>query len=116
MERILVVDDEADIREVFAEILRDEGYSVKEATDGTSGLELLSKEPFDLILVDKKMPGLDGYDFIHEVRSRRVPAKMILITGSVSEPYHPEVDSSLAKPCDVDVLIATVRKVLHGLS
>jgi CheY-like chemotaxis protein len=112
MERILVVDDEADIREVFAEILRDEGYTVEEAIDGMVGLELLSKGAFDLILVDKKMPGLDGYDFIREVRNRKLTSKLILITGSVSEPFHPDVDSSLAKPCEVDVLVSTVRKVL----
>lgn len=112
MKKILLVDDEAEIRDVFKEILSDEGYSVIAVENGIKGLEFLEKESFDLILVDKKMPGIDGLDFIREVRGRKIPVKIILITGSIAEHAHPEVDLSISKPCENDHLLEMVKKVL----
>jgi len=112
MKKILLVDDEESIREVFAEILTEEGYQVATVENGDEGLKLLAKEPFDLILVDKKMPGIDGFDFVRQVRAMNRPVKIVLITGSISENPLKEVDAYLAKPCEIDELISMVQKML----
>jgi CheY-like chemotaxis protein len=112
MKKILLVDDENSIREVFAEVLREEGYDVSAVENGVQGLEALGKNTFDLILVDKKMPGIDGLDFIRQVRERKLPTKIVLISGSISEHPMREVDAYLSKPCEIDQLLETVKKML----
>ena len=59
--RILVADDEAEIREVLRLYLEKEGYEIVEAADGTEALRLLKEETIDLAILDIMMPGLDGY-------------------------------------------------------
>ncbi len=112
MKRILLVDDEESIREVFTEVLREDGYHVDAVESGIEGLSRLEKEDFDLILVDKKMPGIDGLDFIRQVRVMKKPVKIILITGSISEHPYKEVDACLAKPCAIEKLLETVKSLV----
>ncbi len=112
MKKILLVDDEISIRDVFAEILQDEGYEVSSVENGVQGLEALKTKTFDLILVDKKMPGIDGLDFIRQVRSMKLPTKIVLISGSISEHPLKEVDAYLSKPCEIEQLLEMVKKML----
>src|SRR5262245_10504586 len=65
---IVIVDDDAAIREALREALEDEDYSVLEAEDGVRGLELLSNAHPALVLLDLYMPNLDGYHFVEEMR------------------------------------------------
>ncbi len=58
--RILVIDDEPDIRTTLADLLAMDGYDVQTATDGKDGLERIGRNPFDLILSDMRMPEMDG--------------------------------------------------------
>ena len=66
--RILVADDEAEIREVLRLYLEKEGYEIVEAADGTEAVRLIKKEQIDLALLDIMMPGMDGYRVLRSIR------------------------------------------------
>ena len=66
--RILVADDEAEIREVLRLYLEKEGYEIVEAADGTEAVRLVKEEKIDLALLDIMMPGMDGYRVLRNIR------------------------------------------------
>jgi putative nucleotidyltransferase with HDIG domain len=80
-EKILIIDDEEYILNLSKDILSKSNYVVKTATDGINGLKLFEKEPFDLILTDMKMPGMDGFEVIRQIRSDNKEIPVIVITG-----------------------------------
>jgi len=79
--KLLVVDDQADARELIARILRDRHAEVWTAQDVTSALGLLSRERFDVLVSDIGMPARDGYDLIRDVRARGIPIPAIALTA-----------------------------------
>jgi CheY-like chemotaxis protein len=80
--RVLLVDDEPTVREVLAMQLAEEGYDVAESGDGSAALDLLDQRgPFDLLVSDLAMPGLDGVALIREAQRRQPGLPAILITG-----------------------------------
>ena len=89
MSRILVVDDEANLRKVLAAILRKDGYEVSVAEDGEQALAEFEKNGADVIITDLVMPKLGGMDILHKVRSSRSAVPVIIITA------HGTVDSAV---------------------
>ena len=81
MKRILVVDDEAGIREVLDEILRDEGYEVLVAGDGLEALKILEEHPIDLVLLDVWLPGKGGIDVLKEIVENYTGIQTVMISG-----------------------------------
>lgn len=81
MKRILVIEDEEDIRKNIAQILEFEGYEVMEASDGISGLHIALKSEFDLILCDIMMPIMDGYEVLEKLKVQKTPPPFIFITA-----------------------------------
>jgi len=79
--RVLVVDDEAGVREVLRDLLRGEGYAVVDAADGRSGLALCETEPVDLVLSDVSMPGMSGWEVAEACHARFPHVPVGLITG-----------------------------------
>ena len=81
MKRILAVDDDRSILYIEEEILKMAGYEVTTARDGTSAISLLSKQEFDLVLLDVMMPGIDGFEVSRTFRqmdgSKRVPVVFV---------------------------------------
>lgn len=113
--RILIVDDEQIIRDGFSRVLLKEGYIVNAVSSGRLALEKISEEPFDLVLLDLKMPGLDGMETLREIKAREPDLICIMITG------YPTIESAvkavksgaydyLAKPCDPDELRMVVAR------
>ena len=80
-QRALVVDDEPAFREVLTVFLEGQGFEVRLASDGPTGLAAFNAEPFDLILVDFQMPGLTGLEMATEVRRTNPQIPIALITG-----------------------------------
>ncbi len=78
---ILFVDDEPDFLRIVGEFLEEEGYSVLPAHDGAEALRILEHTPIDLVMSDINMPGLKGYELLHEVEMRFPSVKRILITA-----------------------------------
>ena len=82
MQKILIVDDEINIRKVVREYAEFEGYEVKEAQDGMEAVEIAKKEDFDLIIMDVMMPRLDGYSACKEIKKyKKIPVIMLSARG-----------------------------------
>ncbi|HEX76757.1 MAG TPA: response regulator [Dehalococcoidia bacterium] len=79
--RILVIDDEENIRQLFKETLEGSGYHVTTAQSGTEALELLNGWNFDLIFVDLKMPGMNGAETFRQIRQIDSSMPVVIITG-----------------------------------
>jgi DNA-binding response OmpR family regulator len=117
--RIVVADDETDVRELIAYRLGRSGFEVVEAADGEQALRLARAEPPDLLVLDVMMPKLDGYELTRRLRAdpatQRVP--VILLTAraqedDISRGFSAGADDYLKKPFNPDELVARVRAVL----
>jgi two-component system response regulator PilR (NtrC family) len=84
MEKILVVDNEKSMREILSIALRKEGYFIETADDGDTALKILSKENFDLILTDVKMPRMNGLTLLHEAKTLSPETIIIMMTAYAS--------------------------------
>ena len=79
--RVLVVDDETAIREAIRMTLEYEGYRVDEARSGQDGIDKAVKTPYDAILLDIKMPVLDGIEVLENLKEQRVAAPVVMVSG-----------------------------------
>jgi len=79
--RVLVVDDDEDVRDVLADMLAGDGHLVESAVDGPGGLDLFRAQAFDLVFTDLGMPGMSGWDVAREVKSIRAQTLVALVTG-----------------------------------
>jgi CheY-like chemotaxis protein len=114
--RILVVDDDAAIRDALQVALEDAGYEVVAAIDGREALARLSPRPA-LLLIDLMMPELDGWELIGELQRTAPLADIpICVLSAIATHAPPEVQAVLRKPVDLDQLLATVERLLTGSS
>jgi excisionase family DNA binding protein len=115
--RVLVVDDEANIRDLLSKTLALAEYDVDLAPDGKTALERLRIIPYDLLIADLKMPGVDGLAVIREARRLKADIPVIIITGFSSEASAIEavnlgVSGYLTKPFRVPRVLAAAAKAL----
>jgi excisionase family DNA binding protein len=113
--RILVVDDEASIRDLLAKVLKD--YDVDVVPDGRSAIELLRLYPYNLLIVDLKMPGMDGLSVIREGKRLKTDLRVIIITGysteaSAIDAVNLGVDGYLTKPFRVNQVLEQAAKAM----
>lgn len=118
--RILIADDDADLRSVVGEALESQGFVVLAADDGDEANAILAREHIDLAVLDLNMPNRSGWEVIRDIRGgTRQPALPILVlTGSVDERETPDrlgADVLLTKPTDLRRLVAEVKKLLGRL-
>ena len=115
--RILVVDDEDDIRRINALILRDAGYKVDSVTDGAAAWDALQLNHYDLLLTDNNMPKMTGLELIENLHAAHIRLPVIMVTGNLPSltPDHTTlIEAVLLKPYSADELLARVRNVLHA--
>ena len=115
--RVLVVDDEATIRDLLSKTLALAEYDVDLAPDGRTALERLRIIPYDLLITDLKMPGVDGLTVIREARRLKADLPVIIITGfsneaSAIEAVNLGVSGYLTKPFRVPRVLAAASKAL----
>lgn len=111
---VLVVDDEPDIRATVSAMLEIEGYRVTEATNGADALAAVQREEPDLILLDMRMPVLDGWGFADELRRRGIRIPIVVMTAARdASTWAAEIAASdyLAKPFGFDDLIGAIERV-----
>ena len=82
--RVLIVEDDRGLLEVYADLLMDAGFEVAVASDGQAALRALQAEPFDVVLSDVVMPGSNGVDLLRAVRTRDLDVPVVLVTGNPS--------------------------------
>jgi CheY-like chemotaxis protein len=118
--RVLVVDDDAAIRDTVADALLDEGYQVLTAANGRAALEVVARTVPRLILLDMRMPIMDGWEFARAYRELPGPhAPIVVITAARDagdRAAQIEADDYLAKPFDLDDLLAVVSRLTRGPS
>ena len=115
--KILIVDDDPNIRKTLARILTDWGYEASGAADGLAALEAIRSAPPALVLLDMQMPGMGGLEFLKAVRAVQPDLAVIMITGVEDEEQAKksmELGASdyIVKPFDFDYLRDSVRAKL----
>jgi excisionase family DNA binding protein len=115
--RVLVVDDEASIRDLLSKTLALAEYDVDTAPDGTSALDRMRAFTYDLLIADLKMPGMDGLTLIRQAKRIKADLPVIIITGfstesSAIEAVNLGVDGYLTKPFRVPAVLAAAAKAL----
>lgn len=121
MARILVVDDEPDVRMYVERALRLEGHDVTCTFDGFAALNALRERPFDLLLTDIAMPGMDGITLSLQAERDFPDMKILLMTGYAHERQRAHnldalVHEVMSKPFDIDTLNRRVNALLTGSS
>lgn len=116
--RILVVEDETDLREAIAEGLRMDGYAVDGCGDGERAYELLFVENYDLVILDLNLPGMDGLEVLEKIREEKQELKVLILSArsSVSDKVRGldlGANDYLAKPFDFEELEARIRCLLR---
>ena len=113
---VLVIDDDADIRGLVAELLGRAGLSVEQAEDGRSGLRALHQTPPDLVVLDVSMPDMDGWQTLERIRDvSAVPVLMLTAKAQESDVrrgYDAGADAYVKKPFSPADLSARVRELL----
>lgn len=116
MYRILVVDDEAHIREVIREYAEFEGHSVDEACDGMQAVEMAKASDYDIIIMDVMMPKLDGYSACKEIRKlKNTPVLMLSARGEEYDKlfgFELGVDDYVVKPFSPKELLARINAIV----
>lgn len=112
--RILVVDDEPPIMALCLKVLRRLGHEVEGVTGGNEALSKLAGGPVDLLVVDYKMPGLNGFEVVRRARALQPGLRVVLITGHgtrevMGEAMDGKINGILVKPFTPDELVHTVN-------
>ena len=118
MSTILVIDDEAGIRDVLREIIADEGYRVFTAEDGIEGLQILESERVDLVVLDVWLPNMGGIDVLKQIKTDSPDVEVVIISG------HANIDLAvkavklgafdfLEKPLSLDRVTTIIKNALR---
>lgn len=115
--KILVVDDEDALRTVLSAELNSEGYDVGTAADGMEALTELQKGPYDLVLLDIKMPNMNGFEVLKVIKEKYSGTKVIMLTGfadlkNAIESKKLGAEDFVSKPYDLVDLLTTIDRVM----
>ena len=115
--RVLVVEDQDDLREVVVETLREESFAVDESADGEEGLYKALNWDYDIVVLDVMMPMMDGWEVLEKLRrEKQTPVLMLTALDQVRDKVkglNHGADDYLAKPFDLTELVARVRAVMR---
>jgi DNA-binding NtrC family response regulator len=115
--RILVIDDDANIRKVLETILTDEGYSVESADTAKKGIEKSEKAYYNLALIDVRLPDMEGTELLSKLRGTKPKMRKIIITGyptlqNAIAAVNKGADAYVMKPFDVEKILQTIKEQL----
>jgi DNA-binding NtrC family response regulator len=117
-ERILVVDDEEQMRDLLAKVLERKGYQVSVCGDGAEALALLEREPSDLVITDVRMPGLNGMEALRAIKELNPEIVVLIMTafGSIDQAVQAVKEGAydyINKPFKIDEILLTIEKALE---
>ena len=118
MKKILIIDDDAELRAHLSEILTKEGYQTSEAASGGKGIEKAVAENFDVVLLDLIMPKMSGSDVLVELRKTVPRTRIIMLTAFATvenavDAVRKGASDYIAKPFKISELLTTIRRVLE---
>lgn len=118
--KILIVDDQFAIRMLLSEIFQGEGYQTFAAANGLEALELAQRERPDLVLLDMKIPGMDGLDILRKLKEKDPQVQVIMMTAygeldMVKEARRMGAKAHFTKPFDIEELKALVGQCLRSI-
>ena len=116
-DRILIVDDDENIRKVLETILEDEGYTVESADTAKKGIEKSEKSFYNLALIDVRLPDMEGIELLAKMRDTKPKMRKIIITGyptlqNAVAAVNKGADAYVMKPFDVEKILQTIRDQL----
>ncbi len=116
--KILIVDDEDGLRTLLKSELDGHGFAADEADGGIMALAMLGKKKYDLVLLDIRMPDIDGLAVLRSIRSKDLPTKVVMLTGVgelklARESVDLGADDFLSKPIELKNLLACIDRVLQ---
>jgi two-component system response regulator AtoC len=115
---VLVVDDDAQIRSLLADLLKENGYEPRQAKTAAAALEAVAKQRPDLVLMDVKLPDQDGLDVLRQMKREHSELEVIVMTAfggsssAIKAMEHGAYDY-VTKPFEIDDLLATLRRVFE---
>jgi len=115
--RILVIDDDENILKVVAAILKDKGYEVSVAGTGSEAIKKTQKNHYDLMLIDIKLPDMDGTELLTKIRDTKPRIRKVIVTGyptlqNAVAAVNKGADAYVMKPFDVESMLETVNEQL----
>jgi DNA-binding NtrC family response regulator len=115
--RILIIDDDENIRKVLQTILEDEGYAVETADTAKKGIERSEKAFFNLALIDVRLPDMEGIELLTKLRDTKPKIRKIIVTGyptlqNAVAAVNKGADGYIMKPFDVEKILATIKDQL----
>lgn len=118
MFRILVVEDDAELRELFRQVLEKNGYQVTGAADGMKALDALDNDFYDLIISDIMMPVMDGYELVRQLREAGINIPVMMITAKdafddMRQGFLSGTDDYMVKPVNVNEMVLRVGALLR---
>jgi DNA-binding response OmpR family regulator len=116
--KILYADDDPSIRGAVRSEIVEAGYELDEAGDGAEAIQKLEKGDYDLLLLDINMPGTSGLDVLRFIKDRKLPCRIIMLTGRLgfsvaTESLKLGADEYITKPFSVEFLLLTIKRVLE---
>lgn len=114
--KIMVVDDETQIRELLNIFLTRKGFNVCHVPDAKSALKMIAEDAdVDLVILDNRMPGMMGSEIVDSLKDIQPKIKVILLTGSISAGRNDlNIDAFIRKPVDLNVLLKTIEQTLSA--
>jgi DNA-binding NtrC family response regulator len=114
-ERVLLVDDEDEFIQTLAERMRNRGMEVSTSNSGREALEMVDDKPFDVVVLDLQMPGMDGMVALEKIKKRQPDIQVILLTGHATvakgvEAVKLGATDVLEKPVDIESLTEQIRE------
>ncbi|MEM3626457.1 MAG: response regulator [Candidatus Bathyarchaeia archaeon] len=115
--RILIVDDDENIRKVLTTILEEEGYKVESVDTGQKAIEITKKKIYNLALIDVRLPDMEGIELLTKVRDTTPKMRKVIITGyptlqNAIAAVNKGADAYIVKPFDMDKVLETIREQL----
>lgn len=117
--RVLMVDDEAQFRATTSRILNKKGFMTTIAASGEEAIGILTEKPQDVVILDIKMPGMDGHEALAEIKKVRPETQVIMLTGHGAEASakvsrEKGAFDYLSKPCDIDLLALKIKEAFKA--